>query len=57
MIEKHAEAAERALSAVITKMIKNGGFPLSIYTMLYDSCVTSVADYSAAVSGFQSVQL
>ena len=52
MIEKHAEAAERALSAVITKMIKNGGFPLSIYTMLYDSCVTSVADYSAAVSGF-----
>ena len=36
----------------IMKMIKYGGFPFSVYSLLYDSCVTSVSDYSAAVFGF-----
>lgn len=51
-VDKHSEAAERALSSVITKMIKNGGFPFSVYTLLYQSCVISVSDYSAAVVGY-----
>ena len=36
-------------------MIKNGGFPLNIYSLLYNSCVTSVADYSAPVTGYEEV--
>ena len=36
-----AESAGRALSSVITKMIKNGGFPFNVYTVLYDACVTN----------------
>ena len=53
MVDKHSEAAGRALSSVITKMIKNGGFPLNIFSLLYNSCVTSIADYSAPVTGFE----
>ena len=33
-------------------MIKNGGFPYKVYSMLYNACVTSVADYSAPVTGY-----
>ena len=53
IVDKHSEAAGRALSSVITKMIKNGGFSLTIYSLLYNSCVTSVADYSAPVTGYE----
>ena len=36
-----AESAGRALfSAIVTKMISNGGFPF-----IYYSCVTSISDY------------
>ena len=52
-VDQHSEAAGRALSSVITKMIKNGGFPLNIFSLLYNSCVTSVADYSAPVTGYE----
>ena len=52
-VDKHSDAAERALSGVITKMIKNGGFPYSVYSTLYRSCVLSVSDYSSAVTGFE----
>ena len=51
-VDKHSDSAGRALSAIITKMIKNGGFPYKVYTMLYNACVTSIADYSGAVTGF-----
>ena len=30
-----------------------GGFPYNVYTLLYNSCVTSVSDYSGPVTGFQ----
>ena len=51
-VDQQSEAAERALSSVITKMIKNGGFPLNVYTVLYESCVTSVSDYIAPCTGY-----
>ena len=44
--------ASRALSSVICKMIKNKGFPFSIFEMLYNSCVTTICDYSHEVIGF-----
>ena len=47
-----ADSAGRALSSVVTKMIKNGGFPYKVYTILYDACVTSIADYASEVTGF-----
>ena len=52
-VEKHADAAGRALGAIITKMIKNGGFPYNVYSLLYNTCVTSVSDYSGPVTGYQ----
>ena len=33
-----SESAGRALGAIITKTIKNGGLPYQIYTTLFDSC-------------------
>ena len=47
-----ADSAGRALSSIITKMIKNGGFPFKVYSILYDSCVTSITDYSGEVIGY-----
>ena len=46
------DSAERALSGIITKMIKIGGFPLNVYKILYESCVCSITDYGAEVLGF-----
>ena len=50
--EIQCDPAGRALSAIITKMIKNSGFPFNIFTNLVDSCVNSITDYSGAVIGF-----
>ena len=50
--EAQADAAGCALGSVITKIIKNGGFPYSVYSMLYDVCVTSIADYGGEVIGY-----
>ena len=49
-----ADSAGRALSSIITKMIKNGGFPYSIFCTLYQACVCSIADYSSEVFGYES---
>ena len=51
-----AESAGRALSSVITKMIKNGGFPFNVYTVLYDACVTSISDYASEITGYTQYQ-
>ena len=32
--------------------IKNCGFPFNVYSILYDSCVTSITDYSSEVIGY-----
>ena len=55
-MDKHNESAGRALSAVITKMIKNSGFPFNVFSLLYSACVTSISDYSGAITGYQSYQ-
>ena len=52
-VEKHSLSAGRALSAIITKMIKNSGFQLNVYSLLLNACVNSVSDYSAAITGFE----
>ena len=46
------ESAGRALGGLITKMIKNGGFPLAVYSKLYESLVCSISDYGSEVLGF-----
>ena len=51
--ELQSEAASRALSLIITKMIKNGGFPYNVYSTLYESCCASVSDYGGEVIGAQ----
>ena len=55
-VDKHSESAGRALSTVITKMIKNSGFPFNMFSILYSACVTSISDYSGAITGFKSYQ-
>ena len=51
IVDHLTDSAGRALGAIIAKMIKFGGFPYRIFSMLYDSCIVSIADYSAAVTG------
>ena len=46
------ESAGRALGGLITKMIKNGGFPLNVFKLLYESCVCSITDYGSEIFGF-----
>jgi hypothetical protein len=48
-----ADTAGRALSSIVTKMIKNGGFPFSVYTILYDACITSISDYGGEIIGYK----
>ena len=50
--EMQADSAGRALSAIITKMIKNKGFPFSIYSILYQACICSISQYGSEVFGF-----
>ena len=47
-----ADSAGRALSSIVTKMIKNGGFPFNIYSLLYETCVTSISDYGGEIFGY-----
>ena len=44
----------RALSSIITKMIKKGGFPFSLYSILYQACVLSVSQYAGEIFEFQN---
>ena len=50
--EAQAEAAGRAVGALITKAIKNGGLPFKIYKMLYECSCTSVSDYGSEIWGY-----
>ena len=47
------DSAGRALSSVITKMIKNKGFPFSIYSILYRACVCSISQYGSEIFGYE----
>ena len=55
-VEKHSESAGRALSVIVTKMIKNNGFPYNVYSLLISACVNSVSDYCAAITGFSQYE-
>ena len=46
--EMQADSAGRALSLIITKMIKNGGFPYTVYSLLFKTCVCSISMYIGA---------
>ena len=35
-------------------MIKNKGFPYSVYSLLVDVCVNSITDYAGEIFGFQN---
>ena len=52
MSNSFGDPANRALSAVVCKMIKNKGFPFVVFETLYNSCVTSITDYSHEVIGY-----
>ena len=47
-----SDSAGRALSSIITKMIKNNGFPFSVYSTLYEACVCSISLYGGEVFGY-----
>ena len=51
--EIQADSASRALSSIITKMIKNLGFPFTVYSILYQACVCSISEYTSEVFGFE----
>lgn len=51
-----SDSGGRALSSIITKMIKHGGFPLNVYKKLFDSCVCSVSDYGGEIWGFKAYE-
>ena len=50
-MEKHSQSTGLSLSAIITKMIKNNGFPLNVYSLLLIECVNS-----AAITGFDQYE-
>ena len=47
-----ADSAGRALGSIITKMIKNGGFPYNVFCILYDACVCSILEYGGEIFGY-----
>ena len=50
------DSAGRALSSIITKMIKNRGFPFSIYSILYRACVCSISQYGSEIFGYEKYE-
>ena len=54
--EIQADSAGRALSSIITKMIKNQGFPFTVYSILYQACVCSISEYASEVFGFEQYE-
>ena len=46
------DSANRALGSIICQMKKCGGFPLSTFQMLIESCVYSIIDYGMEIYGF-----
>ena len=49
-----AGSAGRALGSIVTKMIKNGGFPFKVFCILYDECVCSILEYGGEIMGFDA---
>ena len=51
--DKMYDPASRALSCIISKLIKNKGLPLKVYKILFESCVLSVCLYGSETWGFK----
>ena len=51
-MSSRSEPTGRALGSIVSKIIKNKGFPFNIFPLLYDSGVTTISGYSFAVTGF-----
>ena len=51
--EVQTDSAGRALSSIITKMIKNQGFPYNVYSILYKACVCSISEYGSEIFGYE----
>ncbi len=49
-----AQAAHRALGLLIAKDRTQGGFTYDVFTKLYDSLVSSIIEYGAAVWGHRA---
>ena len=47
-----AGSAGRALGSIVTKMIKNGGFPFKVFCTLYYVCFFSIREYGGGNYGF-----
>ena len=54
--ETLSDSAGRALGSIITKLIKNGGFPYNVFTTLVDCCVNSISQYASEVWGFEQYE-
>ena len=52
-IDTLVSSAGRALSCIVSKMIKNGGFPYNVYSTLFNACVCSVSQYGCKVFGYK----
>ena len=52
--EMQANSASRALNSIVTKMIKRGGFPYTVYSMLYQACILSISQYAGEIFGFRN---
>ena len=50
-----ADSAGNALSKIITKMIKNQGFPFNVYSILYNACVCCISGYGSEVFGLMNL--
>ena len=55
-VQMLADFAGRALGSIVTKMIKNGGFPFKVFTTLYAACVCSISDYGGEIFGNDSYE-
>ena len=53
-VSQLADSGGRALGSIITKMIKNGGFPFSVFNTLYQACICSILDYGGEIFGYNS---
>ena len=49
-----SDAASRALGSVVTKLKSNKGLLYLSYTKLYDTCVSTIINYGAAVWGYKN---
>ena len=54
IVDSLSDSAGRALGSIVCKMIKNNGFPYSVYSKLVDACVNSIADYGGEIFGYSS---